>query len=112
LVDEQDEHPEPPDMLEPNEPPVPRDEYFPRPKADGIFAVFLDLHLGQEAVTFSFIPKVTISNSFLHLAHLYSYIGIASFLHFSPNLNTPEGNVKIDQANGSRLTDFQNHANI
>ena len=78
--EEQEEHPEPLDILGLNEPPAPRDEYFPRPKDDGFFAIFLDLHLEQAAETFSFILKVTTSNSFPHLAHLYSYIGMGLFL--------------------------------
>jgi hypothetical protein len=72
LDDEQEEQPEPPDMPELNEPPAAREPYLPRPKEDINLEVFLDLHLGHDAVTFSVIPKVTISNSFPHLAHLYS----------------------------------------
>jgi hypothetical protein len=48
------------------------DAYLPRPKADIILLVFLDLHLGHTATTFSSMPKVSISNWFLHLLHLYS----------------------------------------
>jgi hypothetical protein len=74
--EEQDPQLELPELLAPPEPPELSDPYFPRPKLDIILLGFFDLHFGQTAATFSFMLMVTTSNFFLHLSHLYSYIGI------------------------------------
>jgi hypothetical protein len=67
--EEQDEQPDPPEGLELTEPPDSEEAYFPLLKDDIIFRVFLDLHLGQTGVPFSFIPIVSTSNSSWHFPH-------------------------------------------
>jgi hypothetical protein len=70
-----EEHDEQPELLPASalpELPELKDAYLPRPKADIILLVFLDLHFGHTAATFSLIPIVSISNWFVHLLHLYS----------------------------------------